>query len=75
MATYNPNESGELFEPIGPAPFDETKVGSRVECKACATPVISTQSSMRKHAETPKRLSDGSMGTCAAFWGVVADAN
>lgn len=67
--TYNPDEPGELFEPIWPIPFDETKVGNRVECKACATTVPSTQVFMRFHAETPKKLANGSMGTCVEFWG------
>ncbi len=70
MATkvYDPNQPGELFEPVGPAPFDESKVGNRVECKACAKTVPSTQVFMRSHAETPKKLASGSMGTCAEFW-------
>jgi len=66
--TFDPNKPGELFEPVGPAPFDETKIGNRVECKACARTAASTQPAMRRHANQPKKLSNGSTGTCAEFW-------
>lgn len=67
---FQPDRPGDLFEPVGHEPFDETRIGSQVECKACATAVPSTQVFMERHADKQQRLSDGSMGTCAEFWGV-----
>lgn len=62
----DPNHSESLYEPV--RGFRPHEIGNEVECKACATMVLSTQPFLRKHAYQQKPLSDGSTGTCAAFW-------
>jgi hypothetical protein len=63
---FHPGEPGDMFDTLGR--FDESEVGNRVECKACARRVPSTQSMMSAHADRPQKRSDGSTGTCAEFW-------
>lgn len=44
-----------------------------VECKACAIPVPWTDEALRAHAEEERVLSDGSKGSCGAWWRVAQE--
>jgi hypothetical protein len=68
---YRPGEPGDLFDLAYDPRATVILNPGGIECKACATELDTpTQAEMQAHANKPQRLSDGSIGTCAEFWGV-----
>jgi hypothetical protein len=66
---YDPFAPGDLFEPAYNPEATVILNPGEIECKVCATTLDTpTQTELQAHANKPQRCSDGSIGTCGAFW-------